>query len=59
MLIDSNLSDENKKHLRDIAVPVLVAGLSTLFQELAKVAVSELKNRLKKNKEEKTEEKKL
>ncbi len=59
MLIEYNL-DDNKKHIRDIAIPVLVAGFSTLFQELAKVAVSELKDRLKKkNKEEKTEEKKL
>ncbi len=52
MLIEPHLSDENKKHLRDIAVPALAAGLSTLLQELAKWAVGELRERMKPPKKE-------
>ena len=52
MLIDSNLSDDTKKHLKEIAVPVLVAGLSTLLQEFAKLAAHEVKERLKRRHKE-------
>ncbi len=40
---EQKLTDDQKKSIRDIVVPVLVAGFSTLFTELSKWIVHELK----------------
>lgn len=54
--VECNLSDGAKKNIRDIAVPVLVAGLSTLLEEFSKFMIERLKEKMKCKKKEETKE---